>query len=65
MARKLRREYVMKRNEKTAGRKKGSNKVCEHLRKLEQLLLTVRLNGNVLEGEMRWQIARRNCECTA
>jgi hypothetical protein len=35
----------MMRNEKIAARKKGSNKVCEHLRKLEQLLLTVGLNG--------------------
>jgi hypothetical protein len=55
----------MKRNEKIAARKKGSNKVCEHLRKLEQLLLTVWLNGKVPEGERRWQIAQRTRECTA
>jgi hypothetical protein len=54
----------MKRNEKIAAWKKGSNKVCEHLRKLEQLLLTVRVNGKVLEGEMSWQIAQRTRECT-
>jgi predicted nucleic acid-binding Zn ribbon protein len=55
----------MKRNEKISARKKGSNKVYEHLRKLEQLLLTVRVNGEVLGREMRWHITLRPRECTA
>lgn len=42
---------------KTAARKIESNNAREHLRKLEQLLLTVTVNGKVFEGGTKRQIA--------
>jgi hypothetical protein len=43
-------------NEKVAAREIGSNKVWKHLRKLEQLLFTVRVNWKVFERGTRWQV---------
>jgi hypothetical protein len=50
---------------KITARKIGSNKVREHLRKLEQLLLTVTANGKVFERETKRKMVCRTCECAA